>query len=47
MQLLQEQVIRSIHIKEAVNIKVHITRKGGCFFSAAGGGGGGGGGGED
>ena len=35
VQLLQEKVIRIIHIKEALNFKVNITQKGGCFFSAA------------
>ena len=32
MQLLQEKVIRIIHIKEALNIKVHITEMGGGFL---------------
>ena len=27
-------MINIIHIKEALNLKVHITQKGGCFVSA-------------
>jgi hypothetical protein len=35
VQLLPEKVLKMFHIGEALNIKVHITQKGGCFFSAA------------
>ena len=37
VQLLPEKVLKMFHIGEALNIKVHITQKGGCFFSAASG----------
>ena len=33
VQLLQQKVVKIIHIEEALNIKVQITQQGGCFFS--------------
>jgi hypothetical protein len=35
VQLLPEKVLKMFHIGEALNIKEHITQKGGCFFNAA------------
>ena len=35
MQQLKEKVIKIIYIEEALNIKEHITQKGGFFFFSA------------
>ena len=37
VKLPQEKVIKIIHIKEALNNKVHIPQKGFFFFSVANG----------